>query len=85
VVIGTSVVVAESPVELAVGFGGGVDAALLIGTLPRGTVVDFALFSFAVHPVELCVGSLLLTASLCRIDGGSRRQEVRLLEIPVGV
>jgi hypothetical protein len=84
-VVGTGVVVAEGPVELTVGFGRVVDAALLSGVLLRGTVVDFALFAFAIHPMEFCVGSFLLTASLRGVDRGSWRQEVRLFEIPVGV
>jgi hypothetical protein len=84
VVIRTGVVVAEGPVEFSVGLGGGVDAALLGGTFSRWSVVGFALFAFAVHPVKLCVGSLFLVASFCRIDVRPRRQEVGLLEIPVG-
>jgi hypothetical protein len=58
--------------------------ALLGGAFGGMVVMDFALFSVAVHPMELCVGSFFFTRSLLSVNVGVRRKEVGLLKIPVG-
>jgi hypothetical protein len=84
VVIMAGVVVAKGPMEFPMGLSRGVNAAFLGGAFLGGTVVGFALFTVAVHPMKLCVGSFFLVASLCRVNVRPWRQEVWLLEIPVG-
>jgi hypothetical protein len=84
VVVVAGVVIAEGPVELLVGLGGGVNMAFLGGAFLRGVVVSFALFAVTVHPVKFCVGLLLLASSFGSVNVRARREEVRFLKIPVG-
>jgi hypothetical protein len=59
--------------------------AFLGGAFVGAAVVGFALFAVTVHPVELRMGLFLLASSFCSVNIGSRREEVQLLEVPVGL
>jgi hypothetical protein len=85
VVIDAVVVIAEDPVKLTMGLSGVIDTAFLGGAFVGVAVMGFALFSVAIHPMELRMGLLCFVSGLLSIDIGVGHEEVQLLEVPVGV